>query len=34
VGTVLVMWFHVDCTERDGGNRFEMLLNSLILCKT
>lgn len=28
------LWFHIDCTERDGGSSFEMLLNSLILCKT
>ena len=26
-------WFHIDCTEHDGGTRFEMF-NSLILCKT
>jgi len=26
-------WFHIDCTEHDGGISFEMF-NSLILCKT
>jgi len=26
------LWFHIDCTEHDGGSRFQML-NSLILCK-